>query len=167
MSGKFHLDTNIIIDYLKFRDDYLFNASILNESNFLISIITQIEPLCYKELTPNIEAKIYKLLNKFDVIPLDQEIAVVATSIRQKTNLKLPDAVVVATASVHGAVLVTNDNQLLKLDWPGLIIRSALDIKTTITTNNNDKNGNDNDNDNDNGNNNNNDNDNENKDNDN
>jgi predicted nucleic acid-binding protein len=37
MNGKFLLDTNIIIDYLKERKDCLFNSTILTNTDILIS----------------------------------------------------------------------------------------------------------------------------------
>lgn len=50
-----------------------------------------------------------------DIVPLDEDIAVAAARLRAKhRNLKLPDALVIATADVHGADrLITTDRR-----WP-------------------------------------------------
>lgn len=61
--------------------------------------------------------------NEVDIIPVDIRIAKKARLIRDKTRIKTPDAVMVATAIESGAVaLHTSDDELLKLD-----MKSAVD----------------------------------------
>ncbi len=52
----------------------------------------------------------------FDVVPVSQEIAVTAARIRAKTGLRLPDALLAATAlEVGAAALVTHDRDFSRL----------------------------------------------------
>jgi hypothetical protein len=57
--------------------------------------------------------------------------------IRRKSHLKILDAIIVSAILFLNGILITNDQQLLKIKWLGLVIRSSLDLNTTITTNNN------------------------------
>jgi predicted nucleic acid-binding protein len=125
MNGKISLDTNIIIDYTKRKDNFLSKVDISKKRNIIISIITQIELLCFKKLDLEDEIYIKFILNNFEIIPLEQNIALIATSLRREKNLKIPDAIIVSTAVVHNAVLITNDAELLALKWPGLEVRST------------------------------------------
>ncbi|GHU51681.1 hypothetical protein FACS1894200_12080 [Spirochaetia bacterium] len=46
-------------------------------------------------------------------------------ALRRSTKIKLPDAIIAATSIALNAVLLTHDDQLLKLSWPSYL---ALDI---------------------------------------
>ncbi len=54
------------------------------------------------------------------VLPIDPEVERAAIAIRRGIRLKLPDAIITATAWVINAVLVTRDRRMTELDWPGL-----------------------------------------------
>jgi predicted nucleic acid-binding protein len=77
-------------------------------------------------LTETEEARILTVLKELIEEPLSQEIAQVTIAIRRTGKLKLPDCIIVATASVIGATLLTRDEKFLKFKWPGLEIRSPL-----------------------------------------
>jgi predicted nucleic acid-binding protein len=49
-----------------------------------------------------------------------------AIMIRKTTKLKLPDCIVAATGKVLGAVLLTSDDNLLKLSWPDCQVLNIL-----------------------------------------
>jgi predicted nucleic acid-binding protein len=49
-----------------------------------------------------------------------------AIKLRQYTNLKLPDAIIAATAVKMGAVLLSYDNHFDNLAWPGLTVKKSL-----------------------------------------
>jgi predicted nucleic acid-binding protein len=168
MNGNYLFDTNIVLDLLHDDSSKDYIQANFDKYNLYISVITNIELLSFPKITVIQAQKISNFLKSFQILPLNNEIEIITILIRRDKLLKIPDAIIVASAVVCGATLFTNDNRILKLKWPGLDVRSVLELNTTITTNNNDdKNSNDNDNDNGNGNHNNNDNDNENKDNDN
>jgi len=46
---------------------------------------------------------------------------IIINALKTKDGLdELPDAIIAATAVLLGAILVTDDAKLLKLEWPGL-----------------------------------------------
>lgn len=66
-----------------------------------------------------------------DIVPLDLEIATRTARARIETGLRLPDAVIVATALVARAdVLLTNDRQVSKLTVSNLRIVHLEDVAT-------------------------------------
>jgi hypothetical protein len=46
-----------------------------------------------------------------------------AIRFRAKTKTKLPDSIICASAITLKAILLSNDSDLLKADWPGLVVR--------------------------------------------
>jgi predicted nucleic acid-binding protein len=65
-------------------------------------------------------------LANLTVVSLDDRVEHAAIALRRATRLKLPDAIVAATAWAGGMVLLTSDQKMLNLEWPGLEIRSPL-----------------------------------------
>ncbi len=106
MNGnKALFDSNIII-YLS-KDLIDIDKILRNYDEFYISIITYIEVLGFK-FNNDIEKKIIeKLLNQFKIIHLDLNIAEITISIRQKKKIKLPDAIIFATAKKNNCDLIT------------------------------------------------------------
>jgi predicted nucleic acid-binding protein len=109
--GITHLwDTNVVIYYLQqqfppatesFIDD------LLTTSLPAISVITEIELLCWK--TEN-ESDINLLKNFIQdalVIELEAPVKLKTAEIRKSTRLKLPDAIIAATAIVSNLTLLT------------------------------------------------------------
>jgi len=92
--------------------------------NALISVITRIELLSYPNLSASEAQQIRMLLKKrFKVVSLNNKIEQIATLIRAKTKLKLPDSIIAATAISKKALLISGDTQLLSLKWPGYLIQ--------------------------------------------
>jgi predicted nucleic acid-binding protein len=54
------------------------------------------------------------------VAPLDDSVEKIAVEIRRNTAVKLPDCIVAATAIALDAILLTDDQILKKIVWPGL-----------------------------------------------
>lgn len=82
----------------------LFIAKIIdNEPN--LSVINKIELLSFSEIKP--------LLNNFieqsNILPLHDEIANKTILIRRQNKIKLPDAIIAATALIHNLILVTRN----------------------------------------------------------
>jgi predicted nucleic acid-binding protein len=50
-----------------------------------------------------------------------------AIKIRKNTKIKLPDCIIAATAIILGAVLLTDDPQLIKLSWPSYMVKNIGD----------------------------------------
>jgi len=81
-------------------------------SRFAISAITWIELFSYPEITTFEEEKIREVLMDVTKIPLSESIQESTIHIRRERRLKLPDAIIVATALTYGAELWTLDERL-------------------------------------------------------
>ena len=111
MNGKrYLLDTNAIIQFLAG------NASmqeIVAEADFLaISVISQLESFSYPELTEDEEQAFFDFISGFavyDITSSDIDLARETAKMRTAYSLKLPDAIIAATALVNGCDIVTND----------------------------------------------------------
>ncbi|HPZ07037.1 MAG TPA: type II toxin-antitoxin system VapC family toxin [Candidatus Eremiobacteraeota bacterium] len=115
MNGKYLLDTNVIINLLKIEKAK--RKFIDKNPLFFLSIITEIELLSYHYLSYEDEQKIKKLLKKTQIINIDTLIKEETIRIRKQHNLKLPDAIICATAFTQSLCLVTDDKDLLKFSW--------------------------------------------------
>lgn len=104
------LDTNIVL--------YLLGGKLaepLSESDYLVSVITEIELLSYPNLNEQAEKQIRAFLAHITIIDLDTEIKNLAIQLRREHRLKLPDALIAATSLVMGASLITNDSHLCNI----------------------------------------------------
>jgi hypothetical protein len=103
---KYLLDTNTII--------YALNKGFKFPNNeYLVSIITEIELFSYSNLTKKDEESLELALSKFQSIELTSSIKEETIKTRRKSKIKLPDSIIVATAIVQNATLVTSDKQLI------------------------------------------------------
>jgi predicted nucleic acid-binding protein len=96
-------DTNTVIGNLNGK------TMTLQAGKRFISIITEMEVLAKPDITPEVEQEIQDFLKGITIIPLSDEIKWEAIRIRRagSPRLKLPDAIVAATAVILNACLVT------------------------------------------------------------
>ena len=80
-----------------------------------MSVVTEIELLSYPNLTPVVEVEIRDFLAQIIVVDINYHIKELAIALRKNYKLKLPDAVVAATAQHENADLLTNDSKLMNL----------------------------------------------------
>ena len=99
-------DTNILIDQL--RGIEAASKELDRYDEVAVSCIVWIEFLVGAK-TPDLETQIRRLLNRFDLLEIDAAVAAETILIRQRIRLKLPDAIILATARVHGLLLVTRN----------------------------------------------------------
>lgn len=112
MSGnKFLLDTNTVLYLLGGK----LNSNNLPEGKFFISVINELELLSYPAISKVEEIKIKKFIDDIDVLDIDEMIKIETIRLRKKHNLKLPDAIICATALSQSAMLVTFDESLKKI----------------------------------------------------
>ena len=78
--------------------------------------------LSYPALTAAEEAAIRRYLANLVIINLTEPIKQTAITLRRQHKLKLPDAIIAATARELGAILFTCDQQLLSV--PGLAVKA-------------------------------------------
>ncbi len=106
MNGnKFLLDTNILLYVAGKRID----TTSLPQGEYYVSFVTELEILSYPSLTPQEEIRLRKLLAEMPVIDATREIKDSAIALRKQYRLKLPDALIAATAQTLKATLITND----------------------------------------------------------
>lgn len=109
------LDTNIVIGFLNGHEAItrFFNRK-ETQKKFTISQITRMELLGFPNITQDEIKIIQEFLMGVDVFALSDEVADETIELRRTTRLKLPDAIIVATAMVHKLLLVTCDEHLIK-----------------------------------------------------
>ena len=119
-------DTNIIIDALAKRPQAL--AELRRASRPWISRVTWIEILAGVPAPAQIETEHY--LANYSIKELTPEIARRAADMRfNRRSLKLPDAVIFASAQDQGAILVTRNAKDFPAVMPGIRIPYTLKPK--------------------------------------
>lgn len=108
MALKQVLDTNFLIHLLSGRVGSLQT----DDSEPVLSVISGIELLGWHGLDEIGSESLKNFLKLVAVIPLTEEIKEAAIILRRFHRLKTPDAIIVATAKVLNATLVTNDKKL-------------------------------------------------------
>ena len=112
-------DTNIVIDYLRGHDPA--RAEFERFPDAAISIVTWMEVLV--GAPPGTEPVTGAYLDQFTVVPLDRDIARRAVAIRRaRRGVKLPDAIVRASADATDRLLVTRDERVFPADDPAVRI---------------------------------------------
>jgi predicted nucleic acid-binding protein len=112
MSGnKFLLDTNTVLYLLGGK----LNSNSLPEGKLFISVINELELLSYPAISKVEEIKIKKFIDDIDVLDIDEAIKIETIRLRKKHNLKLPDAIICATALSQNSSLITFDESLNKI----------------------------------------------------
>ena len=117
MSGdRYLLDTNAVVSLL--RGGGALQKRLQSAQWVGISILSYIEFLAFPTLSEN-DRRIFQTFSEaIDVVSLDRtERALIDTVIRLRSQhrLKLPDAIIAATAIERGATLITDDQQLRRL----------------------------------------------------
>ena len=118
MEVKRLLDTNIVLYLLGGR-----LAEPLKTGVYYLSFVTEMELLSYPSLSSAELDQLTGFLAEINVVDIDLEIKEAAIRLRRKHGLRLPDAIIAATALVLEAELVTNDKKLSKI--PGLHVKRA------------------------------------------
>jgi predicted nucleic acid-binding protein len=90
-------------------------AEPLPPSDYAVSVITELELLSFPKLDTTGESRIRALLDTVSIIDLSLEVREATIALRRIHRLKLPDAIIAATAVVLEGELLTNDAALLGL----------------------------------------------------
>lgn len=109
-------DTNIVIDALNGVTEA--DAEYKRYERVLISRITWMEVLVGEK---GDDTQLRDFLETcFEITPLDLAVAETAVQLRRAHHIRLPDAIIWATAEVHQAVLVTRNTKDFNPDWDGI-----------------------------------------------
>ena len=115
-------DTNILIDYLNgisaARDE------IRRHERPMISLITWMEVLAGTHAEQSMLVRGF--LRRFECVGINAGIAERAVDVRRTYKLKLPDAIICATALEHSALLVTRNTKDFPGDQPGIRVPYVL-----------------------------------------
>lgn len=113
MGQKYLIDTNVISHLFANRlpdAGKEFVTNIIN-TDFIISVAVEIEVLTYHE-QPDKMSLIEDFVSLATILPLDKAVTKKAIELRKyNKKMKLGDAIIAATALVHGLVLITNNTK--------------------------------------------------------
>ena len=112
-------DTNILIDYLKGVEAA--QAELARYRQPLISIVTWMEVVA--GVRNDEEGDVVEMfLRDFRIVEVTRAIAREATDIRKTSRVRLPDALIWASARHESALLVTRNTKDFPKDEPGIRI---------------------------------------------
>ena len=119
MAGRMKVvfDTNILVDYL--NGIPAARNELEQYEEVAISMVTWMEVLAGTEDAAE-ETITRDFLSQFKIQPLDKTVAERAIKIRRQHKLKLPDAIIWATAMELGRVLVTRNTRDFPETNPGI-----------------------------------------------
>jgi len=106
------IDTNIVL-YLLNGDSEV--AKLLQRKTIYISIISEIELLGYKGILESEKNVIQNFLNQCVIINITQSIKEKVIELKSTYAIKLPDALIAATAIIHDLHLITADKGFEKI----------------------------------------------------
>ncbi len=112
MGVKYLWDTNTAIYYLQkqfpaYAEQFM--DTILKEFQPCISAITEIELLCWKTANENDLEVLNSFISDSIVFELEKGIKNKTVALRKTHKIKLPDAIIAATAIVNGLTLFTRN----------------------------------------------------------
>jgi len=113
-------DSNILIDHLRDVPGATRELYRYRPEEKSISLITWIEVMA--GATAETEEGTRELLDEFLVFSISEKIAERSAVIRRERRVKLPDAIIWATAEEHGRMLVTRNTRDYPADDPGIRI---------------------------------------------
>ena len=114
MNGnKIFVDTNIILYFLKGEKEVV---EMISDKELVISFVTELELLSFPEISADAVKVIKGLLRNCQIININQDIKNLTIRLRKKYKLKLPDAIIGATALFQKLPLITADKQFRKIE---------------------------------------------------
>jgi predicted nucleic acid-binding protein len=115
-------DTNILIDFLNAVPQA--RREIAKYNDKAISVISWMEVMVGAE--SEVETLTRAFLDTFRIVPLADDVAERAVELRREHRIRLPDAVVWASADVHSMLLVTRNTKDFAADAPGIRVPYTL-----------------------------------------
>lgn len=112
MGMKYLWDTNTAIYFLQKQfpqNAEAFVDGTLDESPPTISVITEIELLCWRTPDEKELEVLHNFLNDITIFELEKNIKLKTAEIRKSHKIKLPDAIIAATALTHSLTLMTRN----------------------------------------------------------
>lgn len=118
MNGiKYLIDTCTLIGLQKQSTQSLELLS--NKQAFInecaISIVTYMEFVGFYGVDKSTALKLEQIANTFTQLPINKEVMMTTVGIRQRHKIKLPDAMILATAKHYQLELLTLDDRLARI----------------------------------------------------
>lgn len=126
---KYLIDTNVAIEYIgeSIPVGVLNKLDEIFDGHFYISVINKIELLGFAGISKNEELKFNELIKASNVLGLSDEIIDRTIAIRKQYKIKLPDAIIIASAFENQLSLITrNTKDFDKIE--GVEILSPFDL---------------------------------------
>jgi len=107
MGQKYLLDTNVVLDFMgrKLPEKSKKLLSEIIDEQINISSINKIELLGFKETEQNL----IDFVNFSEIYHIDNEVIDKTIELRKKYKIKLPDAIIAATAIVNNFILISHN----------------------------------------------------------
>lgn len=109
-------DTNVLVDYLNGVADA--REELARYENASISVITWMEIMV--GANADSETATRRFLASFDRLGVTEAVGERAVTLRRTMKLRLPDAIILATAQVDNLLLVTRNTKDFNADLPGI-----------------------------------------------
>jgi len=120
MSGiEYLIDTNILVYMLQGNPKVRYFAQ---EEFLAVSCITEMEILGKYQIFEEEKKIVEELLEQCNIIDITYKIKQIAIKLRQNYRIKLPDAIIAATAIQQNLTLVTADKGFSKISELDLIL---------------------------------------------
>ena len=113
------IDSDVLIDYLQGLDKAKREIERYDQPE--ISIISWMEVMSGAD-TPEEDKACRQFLARFTIHQLSVEIATEAVRVRKNFRVRLPDAIIWATARVNGCILVSRNSKDFPAKEPGVRI---------------------------------------------
>lgn len=112
------VDSNIVIDWLRGVPEAA--EELRRYQRICASIITRIEVLA--GVARERREALAELLAPIEFLPLDTQTADLAAAVRHERRIRVPDAIIQATAQRHRLLLVTRNSKDFPASLPGVRI---------------------------------------------
>ncbi len=110
------IDTNVLIDYLRGVRQAADELALYERP--AISLISWMEVMA--GTTDQTEGAVRAFLQTFELLEIDSEVAERAVALRKAGRIKLPDAIIWATAKRHECLLVSRNSRDFEPRDPGI-----------------------------------------------
>lgn len=116
---RYLIDTNVAIEYVgeTLPEKSLAMLDRIIDDQYFLSVINQIELLGYTNITQYEEEKFQELVKSATIFNLNNEIVNETIKLRQLNKIKLPDAIIAATALLKNLTIISrNTKDFNKID---------------------------------------------------
>ena len=117
--NRFLLDSNVLIDTLNQKLNLLGFLNNFPDCEVYINLVVEIEVLAKSGMSEQEEAEVRALLDSFKWVEIGKSVREIAVQIRRTKELRLPDALIAASAITLNATVLSNDPHLRDYERTG------------------------------------------------